>query len=143
HMSSAAATLQREQDEIVRADVNGPLIVQGGPGTGKTVVALHRAAYLLFANQQLAAQGVLTLGPSRRFLDYIAQVLPALGETAIVATTPDDLVPGVTVTADEPRTTEELKGRAIWQSVISRYVAARTPKSRPIQFVWQGEHYDI
>lgn len=143
HMSSAAATLQREQDEIVRADVNGPLIVQGGPGTGKTVVALHRAAYLLFANPQLAAQGVLTLGPSRRFLDYIGQVLPALGETAIVAATPDELVPGVTVTSDDPTATEELKGRAIWQAIISRYVAARTPDGVPIQFVWEGERYEI
>lgn len=143
HMSSAAATLQREQDEIVRADVQGPLVVQGGPGTGKTVVALHRAAYLLFANPELAAQGVLTLGPSRRFLDYIAQVLPALGETAIVATTPDELVPGITVTVDESRTTEELKGRAIWQSVISRYVEARTPESKPVEFIWEGDHYVI
>lgn len=143
HMSSAAATLQREQDEIVRAEVKGPLVVQGGPGTGKTVVALHRAAYLLFANPQLTAQGVLTLGPSRRFLDYIAQVLPALGETAIVATTPDDLVPGVTVTVDEPRATEELKGRASWQSAIARYVDACTPESVPVEFVWEGEHYEI
>ena len=143
HMASAAATLQREQDEIVRAEVKGPLVVQGGPGTGKTVVALHRAAYLLFANPQMAAQGVLTLGPSRRFLDYIAQVLPALGETAIVAATPDELVPGVTVTADEPPATEELKGRAIWQTVIWRYVAARTPESMAVHFVWEGEHYEI
>lgn len=143
HMDSAAATLQREQDEIVRADVKGPLVVQGGPGTGKTVVALHRAAYLLFANTQLAAQGVLTLGPSRRFLDYIAQVLPALGETAIVATTPDELVPGISVTVDETRTTEELKGRAVWQSVITRYVADRTPESRAVNCVWEGEHYEI
>lgn len=143
HMASAAATLQREQDEIVRAEVKGPLVVQGGPGTGKTVVALHRAAYLLFANPQMAAQGVLTLGPSRRFLDYIAQVLPALGETAIVAATPDELVPGVAVTADEPSATEELKGRAIWQTVLWRYVAACTPEGRSIHFVWEGEDYEI
>lgn len=142
-MVSAAATLQREQDEIVRADVHGPLVVQGGPGTGKTVVALHRAAYLLFASPQLAARGVLTLGPSRRFLDYIAQVLPALGETAIVAATPDTLIPGVTVTAEEPRITEEIKGRALWQPALTRYVAARTPESAPVDFVWEGEQYEI
>lgn len=142
-MTSAAATLQREQDEIVRAGVHGPLVVQGGPGTGKTVVALHRAAYLLFASPQLAARGVLTLGPSRRFLDYIAQVLPALGETAIVAATPDTLIAGVSVTVEEPRVTEGIKGRAVWQPALERYVAARTPESTPVAFVWEGERYEI
>src|SRR5699024_11951245 len=81
--------------------------------------------------------------PSRRFLDYIGQVLPALGETAIVAATPDELVPGVTVTANDPTATEELKGRAIWQAIISRYVATRTPDGVPIHFVWEGERYEI
>lgn len=142
-MTTAAATLQREQDEVVRAEAKGPLVVQGGPGTGKTVVALHRAAYLLFANPQLAAQGVLTLGPSRRFLDYIAQVLPALGETAIVAAIPDALVPGITVTAEDPRSTEEVKGRALWQQALTRYVASLTPEAVPVEFVWQGERYGI
>lgn len=142
-MTTAAATLQREQDEVVRADAKGPLVVQGGPGTGKTVVALHRAAYLLFANPQLAAQGVLTLGPSRRFLDYIAQVLPALGETAIVAAIPDALVPGITVTAEDPRATEEIKGRALWQQAMTRYVASLTPEGMPVGFLWQGERYEI
>ncbi|WP_240518105.1 HelD family protein [Brevibacterium aurantiacum] len=142
-MSSAAATLQREQDEIVRATAHGPLVVQGGPGTGKTVVALHRAAYLLFANPQLATRGVLTLGPSRRFLDYISQVLPALGETAIVAATPDTLLPGVTVTVEEPRLTEAIKGRALWQSALSRYAVAQTPESAPVALDWEGERYEI
>ncbi|MGY1551233.1 HelD family protein [Microbacterium sp. A588] len=142
-MTSAAATLQREQDEIVRAGVRGPLVVQGGPGTGKTVVALHRAAYLLFASPQLAARGVLTLGPSRRFLDYIAQVLPALGETAIVAATPDTLIPGVAVTAEESRTVEGIKGRALWQRALEQYVAARTPEGTPVALVWEGEQYEI
>lgn len=142
-MASAAATLQREQDDIVRAAVHGPLVVQGGPGTGKTVVALHRAAYLLFASPQLAARGVLTLGPSRRFLDYIAQVLPALGETAIVAATPDTLIPGITATVEEPRASEEIKGRALWQRALTEYVAARTPERTAVAFVWEGERYDI
>lgn len=78
-MDSSVATLQREQDDIVRAPASGVLVVQGGPGTGKTVVALHRVAFLLFNEPDLASRGVLILGPSRRFLDYIAQVLPALG----------------------------------------------------------------
>ncbi|TQL69775.1 DNA helicase IV [Nocardioides albertanoniae] len=142
-MTTAAATLQREQDKVVRAEAKGPLVVQGGPGTGKTVVALHRAAYLLFANPQLAAQGVLTLGPSRRFLDYIAQVLPALGETAIVAATPDILVPGITVTAEDPRATEEIKGRALWQPALTRYVASLTPEATAIELFWQAERYEI
>lgn len=142
-MTSAAATLQREQDEIVRAGIRGPLVVQGGPGTGKTVVALHRAAYLLFASPQLAARGVLTLGPSRRFLDYIAQVLPALGETAIVAATLDTLIPGVTVTAEDSRVVEGIKGRAHWQPALERYVAALTPQATPVPLTWEGERYEI
>ncbi len=110
HMGTAVATLQREQDEIVRAEVRGPLVVQGGPGTGKTVVALHRVAYLLFADPHVARHGVLVLGPSTRFLDYIDQVLPALGESAVVPATCDALVPGAVVTRDETRAARRDQG---------------------------------
>lgn len=143
HMSTAAATLQREQDDVVRADSRGPLVVQGGPGTGKTVVALHRVAYLLFTYPKLAAQGVLVLGPSPRFLDYIAQVLPALGETAIVSATCDTLVPGIAVERTEQRDVAEIKGRALWQLALSRYCASLVPHPIDVELVWEGERYTI
>ncbi|UNX56147.1 AAA family ATPase [Georgenia sp. TF02-10] len=94
-MKDIVTTLQAEQDEIVRADADGVLVVQGGPGTGKTAVALHRAAYLLYARPTVARQGVLVVGPTPTFLDYIEQVLPSLGETQVVLTTPEELYPGV------------------------------------------------
>lgn len=142
-MSTAAATLQREQDDVIRAGAHGPLVVQGGPGTGKTVVALHRVAYLLFTHSQLAAQGVLVLGPSMRFLDYIAQVLPALGETAIVSATCDTLVPGIAVEREESRAVAEIKGRALWQRSLSQYTASLVPRPREFRLVWEGERYAL
>ncbi|ANN18805.1 helicase [Amycolatopsis orientalis] len=84
-------TLQAEQDRIVRDEYPGVLVVQGGPGTGKTAVALHRLAYLLYTRPRLRANGVLVIGPSRIFLDYIGQVLPGLGEHAVVTETVPDL----------------------------------------------------
>ncbi|MDJ0314799.1 UvrD-helicase domain-containing protein [Arthrobacter sp. H35-D1] len=143
HMSTAAATLQREQDDVVRADSRGPLVVQGGPGTGKTVVALHRVAYLLFTYPQLAAQGVLVIGPSPRFLDYIAQVLPALGETAIVSATCDTLVPGIEVERTEQRDVAEIKGRALWQQALSRYCASLLPQPADLELAWEGDKYTL
>jgi DNA helicase IV len=142
-MTSAAATLQREQDDVVRADARGPLVVQGGPGTGKTVVALHRVAYLLFTQPQLAAQGVLVLGPSPRFLEYIAQVLPALGETAVVPATRDTLVPGIEPQREESRVVAEIKGRALWQRVLSGYAATLVPDVADLTLIWDGERYAL
>ena len=83
-LTDIVATIQGEQDEIIRAPLPGVLVVQGGPGTGKTVVALHRAAYLLYTYRfPLADQGVLVVGPNRLFLAYIEQVLPSLGEKPV------------------------------------------------------------
>ncbi|MBE1877384.1 AAA family ATPase [Myceligenerans sp. TRM 65318] len=87
HMRAAVSTLQSEQDRIVRSPHRGVTVVQGGPGTGKTVVALHRAAYVLYAHERAAAEGVLVLGPNPRFLEYISHVLPSLGENDVVLAT--------------------------------------------------------
>ncbi|MFF3866326.1 HelD family protein [Micromonospora sp. NPDC001898] len=143
HMSTAISTLQREQDDIIRAEATGPLIVQGGPGTGKTVVALHRVAYLLFAHRKMADQAVLVLGPSPRFLQYIAQVLPALGETAVVSATCDTLLTEIRVGRDESRLLAEIKGRALWQPALESYVTSLLPRPRELKLRWEGEFYVI
>ncbi|MFM8856378.1 MAG: HelD family protein [Actinomycetota bacterium] len=95
-LGDIVATIQAEQDEIIRSPQAGVLVVQGGPGTGKTVVALHRAAYLLYTNRfPLEDQGVLVIGPNRVFLRYIERVLPSLGEAGIEQVVLQDLVPDV------------------------------------------------
>ncbi|WP_338749261.1 HelD family protein [Janibacter alittae] len=137
------ATLQREQDEIVRAPSRGALVVQGGPGTGKTVVALHRVAYLLFAYPELARAGVLVLGPSQRFLDYIGSVLPALGETAVVSATCETLLPEVRPGRTESRRVAEVKGRALWQRVLTDLVHSLRPTPGDLTIRWEGEEYVV
>ena len=125
-MGDIVATIQGEQDAIIRSELNGALVVQGGPGTGKTAVALHRAAYLLYAHRRLLERsGVLLVGPSRTFLRYIDQVLPSLGETGVVTTTVAELYPGIEATGTEDEAVAELKGRALWGDVIARAVRDR------------------
>ncbi|MDM7832042.1 AAA family ATPase [Cellulomonas sp. MW9] len=125
-MGDIVATIQGEQDAIIRSELGGALVVQGGPGTGKTAVALHRAAYLLYAHRRmLERSGVLLVGPSRTFLRYIDQVLPSLGETGVVTTTIAEIVPGVLATGDEPEHVAEIKGRASMAAVIARAVRDR------------------
>ena len=104
HMGDIIGTIQREQDEIIRSPLAGVLVVQGGPGTGKTAVALHRAAYLLYTHRfPLERQGVLVVGPNPLFLRYIEQVLPSLGETGVTLSTVAGLVPEIRVRGrDEP-----------------------------------------
>jgi DNA helicase IV len=110
-MRDVVATLQAEQDEVVRADREGVLVVQGGPGTGKTVVALHRAAYLLYTyREHLASAGVLVVGPGDVFLRYVEQVLPSLGETAVVLATIAELFPGIRATGVESDEVATVKG---------------------------------
>ena len=122
-MSEIVATIQAEQDAIIRSDLPGVLVVQGGPGTGKTVVALHRAAYLLYTHRdQLARRGVLVVGPNATFLRYIEQVLPSLGETEVVLSTIDELFPGVVGTAAESPDASRIKGNLQMVEVLARAV---------------------
>ncbi|WP_194860415.1 ATP-binding domain-containing protein [Dietzia sp. SYD-A1] len=126
HMTDIVATIQREQDEIIRNPHAGVLVVQGGPGTGKTAVALHRAAYLLYTHRRrLDRSGVLIVGPNARFLDYIARVLPSLGESGVVLRTLADLFPGVRATGHETLRGEEVKGSADMVDILKAAVRAR------------------
>lgn len=110
-MNDIVETIQGEQDAIIRSEHKSVLVVQGGPGTGKTAVALHRAAYLLYTyRQQLAKAGVLIIGPNATFLDYIGQVLPSLGETGVLLSTIGDLYPGVRATREDSLEAGTIKG---------------------------------
>ncbi|MGO4534676.1 HelD family protein [Leifsonia sp. 2MCAF36] len=125
-MHDIVATIQAEQDRIIRSDLRGALVVQGGPGTGKTAVALHRAAYLLYANRQrLSASGVLVVGPSTAFLRYIEAVLPSLGETGVVMSSLGELFPGVEATTEDAPEAAVLKGSAQMARLLSRAVKSR------------------
>jgi DNA helicase IV len=126
-MRDIVATIQADQDAVIRAPLAGVLVVQGGPGTGKTAVALHRTAFLLYANRErISRTGVLLVGPNRVFLRYIDQVLPALGEAdAVVMATPGELHRGVVATADEADTVAALKGDLRMAEVVARAVRAR------------------
>jgi DNA helicase IV len=125
-MSDIVATIQAEQDRIIRSDLRGVLVVQGGPGTGKTAVALHRAAYLLYSHRdRLRSSGVLIVGPSRSFLQYIEAVLPSLGETGVVLASVGQLFPGVEATHDDPPAVAALKGQSVMADLIARAVRSR------------------
>lgn len=125
-MGDIVATIQAEQDEAIRADLPGVLVVTGGPGTGKTAVALHRAAYLLYTHRRrLASQGVLLVGPGPVFLRYIEQVLPSLGEQDVALMTIAGLKPRLRATAPETPAVAALKGDARMASVIARAVGDR------------------
>src|SRR4051812_41961345 len=125
-MRDIVETIQAEQDEVIRAGLAGVMVVQGGPGTGKTAVALHRAAYLLYTyRRQLTKQGVLILGPNATFLRYISQVLPSLAETGVLLATLGDMFPGVRARAAEAPATSALKGRTAMTEVLRRAVGDR------------------
>ncbi len=122
-MRDIVATIQPEQDDIVRADLETSVCVQGAPGTGKTAVGLHRAAYLLYAHRdQLRRQGVLVIGPNASFLRYIADVLPALGEIDARQTTVEELARRVPVRTTDPPEVSRIKGDARMGTVIGRAV---------------------
>ncbi|MFB6569485.1 HelD family protein [Streptomyces noursei] len=122
-MRDIVATIQPEQDEIVRAGIGGTVCVQGAPGTGKTAVGLHRVAYLLYAHRErLARSGTLVIGPNRSFLQYIEQVLPALGELEVKQATIDDLVGHVEVRGADDAAAAMVKGDARMAEVLRRAV---------------------
>lgn len=122
-MRDIVATIQPEQDEIVRAGIGGSVCVQGAPGTGKTAVGLHRVAYLLYAHRErLARAGTLVIGPNRSFLHYIEQVLPALGELEVKQATVDDLVGHVDVRGTDEAAAAMVKGDARMAQVLRRAV---------------------
>ncbi|NUS63510.1 MAG: DUF2075 domain-containing protein [Saccharothrix sp.] len=125
-MRDIVATIQAEQDEIIRLDHPGVLVIEGGPGTGKTVVALHRVAYLLYTQRErMERHGVLVVGPNPAFLNHIGRVLPSLGESDVVFMTPGDLVPGLRVTAEDAPEAARLKGSLKILDVLTAAVADR------------------
>ncbi|MDQ3944786.1 MAG: hypothetical protein M3357_06485, partial [Actinomycetota bacterium] len=140
-MGDIVATIQADQDRIIRSELAGALVVQGGPGTGKTVVALHRAAYLLYTHRrQLAGSGVLIVGPNGVFLRYIEQVLPSLGETGALLLTPGELFPGVTARRGDPPEVARVKGDLRMVGVLRKAVADRQRSPRQdLTFNFEGE----
>ena len=125
-MSDIVGTIQAEQDRVIRSPLAGALVVQGGPGTGKTAVALHRAAYLLYTHRdRLKSAGVLLVGPSSSFMTYIERVLPSLGETGVVMANLGRLMPGINAVGTEAPEIAEIKGRALMATVIGRAVGNR------------------
>ncbi|MGH9211149.1 MAG: HelD family protein [Acidimicrobiales bacterium] len=136
-MRDIVATIAAEQDLVIRAPLDTCLVVQGGPGTGKTAVGLHRAAFLLYEHRaKLDREGVLVIGPNPLFLRYIAQVLPSLGETAVRQTTLDRLLAGTAyrIRATEDRLVARLKGDARMAVVMARAVhSARRPATEPLE----------
>jgi DNA helicase IV len=125
-MGDIVATIQGEQDQIIRSPLAGILLVQGGPGTGKTAVALHRAAYLLFTYRAtLERQGVLVVGPNPLFLNYIENVLPSLGESGVTLSTISGLVTNVEIRGRDSEEVDQLKGDLRMATLISRALRTR------------------
>ncbi|WP_261560958.1 DNA/RNA helicase domain-containing protein, partial [Frankia tisae] len=123
-MRDIVATIQAEQDDIVRLEHPGVLVIEGGPGTGKTVVALHRVAYLLYTQRErMERHGVLVVGPNPAFLNHIGRVLPSLGESDVVFMTTGDLVPGLRVTAEDTPEAAGLKGSLKILDVLGAAIA--------------------
>ncbi|MEZ3177188.1 AAA family ATPase [Streptomyces pimonensis] len=149
-MRDIVATIQPEQDEIVRSGLSGSVCVQGGPGTGKTAVGLHRVAYLLYAHRErLARTGTLVVGPNRSFLHYIEQVLPALGELTVAQATVDDLVAHVEVRGTDEAQAAVVKGDARMARVLRRALYSHvTMPTEPVVVVrgsrrWRVPAYEL
>ncbi|MFE6098316.1 HelD family protein [Streptomyces massasporeus] len=132
-MSDIVQTIQADQDRIIRAPHRGVMVVEGGPGTGKTAVALHRAAYLLYEHRELLAKrAVLIVGPNPAFLGYIGEVLPSLGETGVLLATVGELFPGVKASATDPPEAAAVKGRADMADVLAEVVRSRQALPDPV-----------
>ena len=149
-MRDIVATIQPEQDEIVRSGLGGSVCVQGGPGTGKTAVGLHRVAYLLYAHRdRLARTGTLVIGPNASFLHYIEQVLPALGELEVKQATVADLVAHVEVRGTDEAPAAVIKGDARMAEVLRRAVRSHvTMPVEPVMVVrgsrrWRVPAYEL
>ncbi|HEX4787824.1 MAG TPA: ATP-binding domain-containing protein [Actinospica sp.] len=146
-MRDVVETIQAEQDAVIRDRLPGVLVVQGGPGTGKTAVALHRAAYLLYTHRErLARRGVLIVGPNPTFLRYISHVLPALGETSAALLTVGELFPGVRARRPEAPAVAEIKGRAVMAEVLEAAIRNRRrlpERDRPLDVVVDGVVYKL
>jgi DNA helicase IV len=147
HMRDIVATIQADQYRLITAPPSPPLVIQGGPGTGKTAVGLHRASYLLYTHRDtLARRGVLVVGPNRTFMEYVSHVLPALGESAVEQRAVAELVDGVEVTLREPPEVARLKADLRLVEVIRR-AAERQLESEPVElalrlegsFIWVRE----
>ena len=139
-MGDIVATIQAEQDQAIRADLPGVLVVAGGPGTGKTAVALHRAAYLLYTyRRKLGSTGVLLVGPSAVFLRYIEQVLPSLGEQDVQLSTLTGLRPRLRAAENDSFDVATLKGDGRMAGVIENAVNDRErPLAKPLAVVMDG-----
>ncbi len=144
-MTDIVETIQREQDAIIRSTHRGVTVVQGGPGTGKTAVALHRAAYLLYTHREvLGRSGVLIIGPNDTFLRYIGQVLPSLGETGVLLSTIGNLYPGVRATRSESAETRAIKGSLWMLEVLKDAVRDRQElPDEPVPVHFDGYRLDV
>ncbi|MFE2282512.1 HelD family protein [Streptomyces sp. NPDC059454] len=132
-MGDIVRTIQADQDRIIRAPHRGVMVVEGGPGTGKTAVALHRAAYLLYEHRELLARrAVLIVGPNPAFLGYIGEVLPSLGETGVLLATVGELYPGVRTTRTDTPEAAAVKGRAAMADVLADVVRDRQALPDPV-----------
>jgi DNA helicase IV len=147
HMRDIVATIQADQYRLITAPPSPPLVIQGGPGTGKTAVGLHRASFLLYSHREtLARRGVLVVGPNRTFMEYVSHVLPALGESAVEQRAVSELVDGIEVTLRDPPEVGRLKADLRLVEVIRR-AAERRLESEPVElalrlegsFVWVRE----
>ncbi|MFG3298800.1 HelD family protein [Micromonospora chersina] len=140
-MRDIVSTIQREQDEAIRSPGNGVTIVSGGPGTGKTAVALHRAAYLLYSDRaRYAGGGILVVGPSSVFVQYIASVLPSLGEETATLHSLGSLFPGLSATRTDPPEVAAVKGSLRMRRVLERAVRDAVPDSpTELRLLYRGE----
>ena len=140
-MRDIVATIQREQDDAIRSPASGVTVVRGGPGTGKTAVALHRAAYLLYADRnRYESGGVLVVGPSEVFVGYVWRVLPSLGEDTVSLRSLGQLVEGVHATRHEPATIAAIKGSLRMQRVLARAARDAGPNAPDrLRILYRGQ----